>query len=104
MPMKKGPENETPAQKFERVGGARVSNVIQLLATLASMGGEVPSAEFVEQAFGPMQAALDDAKSKWAGRVSTGRARVFAFRAPDARQAEIPHTAPQQKAASSAKR
>lgn len=99
MPMKKGPDGETASQKFERVGGARVSNVIQAFATLAGMGGEVPSQEFVEQAFAPMQAALDDAKEKWSKRVASGKPRVFSFKAADPRQTEVPHTSAPQKAA-----
>jgi hypothetical protein len=91
MAKTKAPEGETPQQKFVRVAGLRVSNLVQGLELLGQLGSDVPDPTMTEQAFGAIQGAVDKAKGAWTAKASVNRKRVFSF---EDKQTEIPHTAP----------
>lgn len=90
MSRQKAPEGETPEQRFIRVAGLRVSNLVQGLEILGSQGGEVPNREYSDQAFAAIQGAVDKARVMWNEKQSAAKRRSFEFQAS---QATLPHTA-----------
>lgn len=101
MPRMKAPEGETPLQKFQRTAGGRTGNIVALLEVLAGQASEVPDDAFVDQACGAIRDGLAKLEGAWRSRTAAKR-KVFEFRAPDPKQAELPQTAPPQKAAAPA--
>lgn len=94
----KPPEGETPAERFIRVAGLRVSNVVEALELLVPLGKDVPSDAFTEQAFKAIDDALVRARNAWATKQGTDRKRSFAFgtvTAANPNQTVIPNTVPQ---------
>lgn len=98
MSKPKAPEGETPQQKFERVAGVRVSNIVSALDMLAGMGADVPSDAHRDGAFTAIQVAFDRALGAWNAKKPAAKKRLFTFGA-DPKQEQLPHTQPQQQKA-----
>lgn len=89
MPRQKAPEGETPQAKFERTAGGRVGNIVESLRTLGSQAGEVPSDEYIAEAFGAIRASVDKAEQAWRSRTSERR-KSFEFKGPPVQQNAAP--------------
>ena len=90
MSRPKAPEGETPEARFIRLGSIRISRAIEVLDSLAKLGENVPSQEYVDDAFAAIQASVDKARMHWSNRVKTEKVRAFSFASGAPAQAPLP--------------
>ena len=60
------PENETPAQRFARIGSLRVSNVLDTLDLIGNLStGYVSTPAQIDAIFAAIQKGVDDNKARF---------------------------------------
>jgi hypothetical protein len=86
------PPNETEEARFIRQATLRVGNAVQGLNVLASMGADVPSDVYADQAIQAIQGAFTEMKRRWVERAGTPKKRPFVFADGNINQTSLPHT------------